>query len=275
MMRAAAPATVGRAADGRSDPDDVTVYVATMDGRIEAANYPDGRYALRVYNQGVPSGSPAFAQVINLEGRGLAASRNAALRDARPGIFVVTDNDVRFVPGFERAIRAAYAARPDADMILFSIRTPSGRPFGRYPTSDRRVGMLDVLHRCSIEITFRAESIARAGLRFDERFGLGSTWRTGEDVVFLRDAVGAGLSVWSSPHVIAEHPEASSGAAHDAPMLSAKGAMLTRMYGPLGVPMAIAYALRKRRTCVPPMPPVRAALAALQGAARFGRMRTR
>jgi hypothetical protein len=257
-----------RTADAAASTD-LTVHVATMDGEWVPEHYPTGPYTLRLYNQGRPAPSPAFATLVNLASRGLARSRNAALASELPGIFVVTDNDVRFMPGFERTILDAYARCPDADVILFEIRTPHGRPFGRYPIGPRRLGALGVLHRCSIEITFRTDAVRRAGLRFDERFGLGARHPTGEDIIFLQDALDAGLRVWSVPQCIAEHPAASSGAAHDRALFGDKAAMFVRMHGWAGVPMALAYAVRKRRACRPPLGLIDALRAALQGAVRF------
>jgi len=192
-----------------------------------------------------PSGR---GRVFDYAERGLSKSRNRALQHAAAGIALIADDDVRHPPAAPARVAAAFAAHPRADIITFQAQTPAGAPFKKYQTRARRHTARSIMRVSSWEIALRVESIRAAGLRFDERFGLGAEFPTGEENIFLIDALRRGLRLRYQPQVIAIHPAASSGAdLSTAAAIEAKGAAHRRMFGAAFLPVALAFAVKKYR----------------------------
>lgn len=126
--------------------------------------------------------------------RGLSKSRNLAVRYVKGGICAYCDNDVKYHEDYESRIMSAYERHRDADVIVFFIR----RPERQKPVikGDARLGFLKSMKIFSPEITFKKESLERAGLKMDEDFGAGARFGMGEENIFLFDAKRKGLSVW-------------------------------------------------------------------------------
>jgi len=207
----------------------------------------DSPLASTVNSQSTATASPRV-RVFDYAESGLSRSRNRALSNAGADIAVIADDDVRHPPAAPARVAAAFAAHPQADIITFQAQTPAGAPFKRYPAHARRHTVRSVMRVSSWEIALRLESIRAAGLRFDERFGLGAEFPTGEENIFLVDALRRGLAVRYQPQVIAIHPAASSGAdLSTAAAVRAKGAAFRRMFGAAFLPVALAFAVKKYR----------------------------
>ena len=99
----------------------------------------------------------------------------------------------------------------------------------------------------SIEIAFRRDRIIQNKLYFDLRFGLGSDFPTGEEVIFLSDALKMNLKIKYIPKVIVIHPAQSSGGAYtnNPKLIQAKGAMFYRIFGFWGYFISILFAVKK------------------------------
>lgn len=184
--------------------------------------------------------------VIEKEERGLSKSRNVAIRAAdRGSICLVADDDVYFEPNMFDSIAEAYEAYPDADIITFAAKTPEGEFFKNYAAAPFRHDIKSVAKVSSIEMTFRLDSIREAGLRFDERFGLGTEYPTGEEFIFLTDALKKGLKIYFYPKPLAVHPKESSGSFFTEKSMIGKGAMLSRVFGIKGYIVALLFVVKK------------------------------
>ena len=144
-----------------------------------------------------------------MEGRGLSRNRNLAMQTAvsllqdqlEDAIFVVADDDEKLDAAAFHHLRTAYAQRPRMDIALMRVRSINDQLYFKpYPQKET-----DFRHRpryyypCSWEITFRSR-VWHTGLRFDERFGLGSDELcAGEEDIFLTDALRRGLRIQILP----------------------------------------------------------------------------
>jgi glycosyltransferase involved in cell wall biosynthesis len=180
--------------------------------------------------------------------RGLSASRNRALAQARADICLITDDDVEFKDGIEQSILRVFEEYPEADIVTFQAHTPEGEPFKpNYRDVSFWHNRKSIMRVCSIEIAFRRSSVIGAGVEFDERFGLGAKFATGEEIIFLSDCLQAGLRILYYPLPIVMHPKESSGAqlAGNSSLIQAKGAMFYRIFGVPGFAVSVLFALRK------------------------------
>jgi len=233
------------------------LLVATVDGGFFARGYAPPFDDCLVINQinrpgeiSRPGESACAdaARTFDYGETGLSRSRNRALQRAAADIVVIADDDVRHPAGAQETVARAFAAHPRADIITFQARTPDGAPFKRYPSRARRHTTRSIMRVSSWEIALRLESVRAAGLRFDERFGLGAEFPTGEENIFLLDALRRGLTLRYVPQPIAIHPRFSSGADFStAAAVAAKGAVFGRMFGAASAPVEFAFACKKYR----------------------------
>ena len=229
------------AEDSRSPPEpEVELLVACMNRREPPpvlARFASGaeRPALLVINQCTDIDPPAElalpgVRMVSVRERGLSRSRNRALALARGKLLAFCDEDLEYLPESLAVLRRGFAAHPRAAIVTFQFRArETGKPWKRYAPRPLEHGPLSVASVSTVEIALRR---AQAGhLRFDERFGLGAELASGEENIWLIDALREGLRVGYYPEPLCDHPGLSTGhrpwSEADA---RAKGALLRRMY---------------------------------------------
>ncbi len=182
---------------------------------------------------------------IETEQRGLSRSRNMAISEADSDICILCDNDVEYLPDYEKSILEGFARHPDADLIIFYIKRKE-KPVPNYPRA-KRMGYLSVLKIFSPEIAFKRNSIG--GICFDERFGAGSgQYIMGEENIFLYDCLKKGLKIWYEPVQIAALREEESTwfRGYDEVFFVSRGADYAAMSRWFSYILIWQFALRKR-----------------------------
>lgn len=194
---------------------------------------PDVRYTVSVQNPGNKTDIPALlssrpdVNVSFVDGTGLSRNRNNALSMATGDICLIADDDNRYLTEYIDNILDAWSGNPDADIITFQAQTYDGAPLHPYPAP----------YVCSVEITFRRSSVIGHGLRFDERFGLGSQLLcAGEEDVFMADAQRAGLNIKYIPKIIVQTQgvTTATGFIGNKKLQITKGATFRHVYGVCG-----------------------------------------
>lgn len=164
---------------------------------------PDVHYTVSV-QYGIREQAPSIPTILltrpdvtvtTLTGVGLSANRNNAIRHAKGDICLIADDDNRYLPEHIETILAAWRENPQADILTFQAQTYNGELLHPYPAT----------YVCSVEITFRRNSILSNNLFFDERFGLGSPLLcAGEEEIFITDARRLSLSIKFIPSPIVQ-----------------------------------------------------------------------
>lgn len=189
----------------------------------------------------VPAGS-GTARCFSMPERGVGLSRNTALLHARGDICLFSDEDIVLAKGYEKQILRAYKELPDADMILFnvkvaparktywneSIRPVSYRNYGRYP---------------AYSITARLNALRRANVQYSLLFGGGARYSNGEDSLFLRDCLRAGLKVYAHTVCIGEEKERQSTwfSGYHEKFFRDRGVLYHYLYGKLAAVLAFRF----------------------------------
>lgn len=132
--------------------------------------------------------------------RGLTKSRNAAIEKSRSDICMLCDDDEVFAPDYEEKILSSYNELPDADIIIFKMLD---RPTA---LGDKtvRIKFPKTMKVSSWQISFRRESLIKAGVRFDPLLGAGTENGAEEELKFLLDCQKAGLKIYYVPKEIAQ-----------------------------------------------------------------------
>ena len=185
---------------------------------------------------------------ISSKERGLAKSRNLAIRSSDADVCLFTDNDVVFKDGYVEKIKAAYRKYPEADIIAFTVTTDDDeRTVSKLKTGEvNRVMSMKV---SSVQISFKREIVEKNNLFLNEKFGAGSDYfNSGEENIFLYQAIKKGLKMYYVDEEIASVSfEESTWYGKDIEKdLLTKGAMFYTMSSFLYPLYNIQFILRKR-----------------------------
>jgi hypothetical protein len=186
-------------------------------------------------------------RIFSMSEKGLSKSRNCLLNNSTEDILIISDDDVKYVDNLLNVIEESYRNYPEADIITFQIKTPDDNYYKNYEEKPFWHTKKTILKVSSIEITVKRKSIISKELQFDENFGLGSTFPTGEEAIFLNDSLNKGLKILYVPIHISTHPIESSGKQfnRNISLIEAKGALLFRLYKKLGYIASILFAIKK------------------------------
>lgn len=225
------------------------ILISTTDSKFLARlnNVPTDYLVInQLINDSTSVGGPS---VLSYREIGLARSRNRAIDMATGDICLISDDDVEYLPEIVSVIQSAFDQNPDADIITFQIEAPDGQSFRPYREGPFWHNKRSVMSVCSVEIAFRRKAILASHLKFDERFGLGACFPTGEEIIFLCDAIDKGLKILSYPSFIVTHPLETSGARlrNNPQLIEAKGAMFSRIFGIYSFFISFLFAQRKYR----------------------------
>ena len=224
------------------------ILIATMHEMFFKNNIkvPADYLVVNQYQEGQPSTDTSVKNLYHFKEKGLSRSRNHALELTDADIVLLSDDDIHYLPSIEETIITAFNAHPEADIITFQIETPEGNPFRNYASKPFWHTKKSLLSVCSVEIAMRVKSINNIQLRFDESFGLGTDFPSGEENIFLTDALKKGLKILYLPYPIVIHPLESSGSSYDIlAVTQAKGALFYRIFGILAYPISIIFAYKK------------------------------
>ena len=151
-------------------------------------------------------------RMYNSQERGISRSRNLAIGKSTADVCVLADDDIIYRDGYRSSILEAFSSIEDADIIVFNINSLDRdiRPQEQLFTKVSVVPWFKTYS--SVHIAFRRESILRADISFDSRFGTGSgVFTMGEDSLFMRACHRAGLHIYKFPAVIADlHSDSST-----------------------------------------------------------------
>lgn len=140
---------------------------------------------------------------------GLAVARNTGIAAACGSLIAFTDDDCEPEPGFFQALAQAFAA--DEGPVLRGGRVELGdardlpvtiKPDIEPATLDRTLHPGGFIHGCNM--AFPRTLIEAIG-PFDERFGAGAPFRSGEDTDFTHRAFKAGFPVVYCPDIVVRH----------------------------------------------------------------------
>ena len=188
-------------------------------------------------------------QVFTMPERGVGLSRNTALLHASADVCVFMDEDVVLSEDYEAQIRKAYEQLPDADMILVNVKVaPSRRTY--WNEDIHRVGRCNYGRYPGYSITARREALLRANVHYSLLFGGGARYSNGEDSLFLRDCLKAGLKIYSHTVCIGEETERESTwfSGYHEKFFRDRGVLYRYLYGRLALFLALRFLWVHRKT---------------------------
>ncbi|MEY4263009.1 MAG: hypothetical protein RLY88_717 [Actinomycetota bacterium] len=185
-------------------------------------------------------------RVIWLDSRGVAKSRNEALRQARGKYLIFADDDIIFAEDGLATALAHFEANPGTAFILGAAVDEKGRLRKRYPRQVTTLTKFNSAKAATYEMLVRVDESRCAGVFFDENFGAGAVNYLGDEYIFIADLIDKKLKCEFLPVVLAQHPTDSSGSGWGTERdVIARSKIFTRIFG-AGPAVAIraGFALR-------------------------------
>lgn len=192
----------------------------------------------------VPNGT---ARCFSMPERGVGLSRNTALLHAAGEIVLFSDEDIVLSSDYAEKVTDAYRALPDADLILFNVKVaPARRTY--WNRSICRVTWKNYGRYPAYSISAKLSSLRRANVHYSLLFGGGAKYSNGEDSLFLRDCLRAGLTVYAHTACIGEEKERPSTwfQGYTEKFFRDRGVLYHHLYGGLAKPLALRFLLVHR-----------------------------
>ncbi len=236
-------------------PVTVTVAISTLGHRVGRIRLPtpqpDIDYLILLQApQNAPAGTKEALQagrddvvILSREDQGLSNSRNAGLEHAQGDLVLFSDDDVALNVEGIVALRDQFTH--DTNLVL-----AAGWRVERLPkvASVKKLTRFNSGRICAPEFMVSKRNTLALAVRFDLEFGLGARYEVGEDYVFITDILRAGGVGCIVPVAMGSHPHASTGDEWSDPnLLSARQAVISRVFGKWAGPIRFAYGLRHRR----------------------------
>ncbi len=133
--------------------------------------------------------------------RGVGRSRNNALLRATSEISMFSDGDIEYYPDYAKKITDEFIAHPEADLIFFNFDVDSSRQTYHTETF-HKVSWYNAGRYPTFCMAIRTAQMHAHNLTFSLLFGGGARFSNGEDSLFIRDCMQAGLKAYASPVVL-------------------------------------------------------------------------
>ena len=150
---------------------------------------------------------------INMSARGVGLSRNTALMNASADIVLFADDDVVYCNQYGIGVLQAFSDKDDADVICFNINlVNSNKNIGghRNNTCEKRLRVYNSMRYGACLIAARRKVLLRERINFSLLFGGGAEFNSGEDSIFIKDCLDAGLHLYSATFFLGDVDDSKS-----------------------------------------------------------------
>lgn len=179
---------------------------------------------------------------------GLCRNRNACLAHATAPFVLISDDDLDYEEDDLKRALQTFRENPELAILTFRYRNrqfPKSYPSFEFPLTSRPKGY----SACSFEIGLNLRNILKHGRlpHFNEHFGIGTEFGSGEEEILIHDLLKAGHKGRFFPVEICEHfgPTTGERDRSEPRFIACKGAVISHIY-PLSWPLRlIAHMLRE------------------------------
>lgn len=226
-----------------------TMHQSNMD-IFNSMNIKSDALAINQYNDEYKSETVIHdgnvLRMICVHERGLSRSRNLAIQNSTADICVIADEDLVYRDDYAQTIMDAYKQYPEADIIAFSVPCSNAQ----CPTNiikHMNVNALESMKLCSVQLTFKRDSIIGNKISFNNLFGAGSFFISGEENIFLIECIKKGLKIMyiNKEIAIVNHNGSTWFKGFNELYFRTKGAMFYEMSSVLWLPLVLQYIVRK------------------------------
>ncbi len=150
---------------------------------------------------------------ISMPERGIGLSRNTALLHSSAEIILFADDDMVYRNGYEENVIHAFRKHKDADIVCFNIKlVNSNKNIGghRDNLKNKKLNIFNSMRYGATLIAARRKSLLRERISFSLLFGGGAEFNSGEDSIFIKDCLDAGLKLYSDIYCLGSVDDSKS-----------------------------------------------------------------
>ena len=156
---------------------------------------------LNDYQEKIISGNKVKLVTTNTQGVGI--NRNIALLNSSADILIFADDDMKYSEDYVENVIKAFEQLPQADVIIFSCNlTKNNEIFKKIENKIERKRFYNCLKYGTYTFAVRKNSLLKNNIFFNELFGGGAKYSSGEDSIFLRECFSKKLKVYSHNYII-------------------------------------------------------------------------
>ena len=142
-------------------------------------------------------------KMITTNTRGVGLNRNIALLAADAEILLFADDDVVYYDDMPEAVIGAFRENPQADVLIFGMDiTRNGQITEHRHLKRQRLHVWNAMRFGTYRIAARKSKLLQHGIMFNQNFGGGCRFSSGEDSLFLKSCFDAGLRVYAHEYVL-------------------------------------------------------------------------
>lgn len=187
-----------------------------------------------------------LVKVYSVDDKGLSKSRNTALLKCTGDLLCIADDDMVYSDTYVSDIINEFERNPNADAILFYVKSINGREGSKNIKRSGRLGRVEYKEFCSVEIVIKRDKLMASNIWFNTLFGSGSIYKCGEDSIFLNELLRNGFVIYKSDVQIAtvDMSESSWFNGYNEEFFFNKGALVYHIYGKMWPLVVIALSLK-------------------------------
>lgn len=189
-------------------------------------------------------------KLISTTTRGTSRNRNIAMAysNQKTEIFILADDDLIFVDGYEQLVLEEFEKHPEAEAIKFNLhdlsdtRKISMKQIQKFEKATRR----NMSSSGVWGVAIKRVALNRFNLKFREDFGPGTENYCGEDTIFLMNMIDKGVKFYRSPVDIAgiDQSESSWFQGHNERYFTTVGMVIGTVYPLISYLLVIRSAIR-------------------------------
>lgn len=186
---------------------------------------------------------------IKINRKGLSHSRNVGLKHISGTIVTFSDDDCWYDDDSFSIVEQTFSENT-CDIACFQIFDPiSNQYYKNYSqTPEATVSNKSLFRKSSIEIFLNLKNIDKEKLKFDENFGLGAKYPSGEENIFLSDMKKQNMLISYFPRKIVYHLKPNIATRLTPKSFIGKGPMFKRIYNtPVALCILFLFFFKKFR----------------------------
>lgn len=176
---------------------------------------------------------------------GLSKSRNRLISNATGDYCFIADDDMTYYDNHVQIAEEAIKKYPDTAAFIFNLDNMGSRYVIK---EDFEVTELSYQRFGSVRILFNRKKIVDANIKFDERFGSGSFYSSGEDTIFMKDILNNNLDIIAVSNKIGkleDDRESTWFEGFNEKYFFDKGALYRALYPKIHLAWIILFSIRK------------------------------
>lgn len=186
---------------------------------------------------------------VHAEGIGCSNSRNATMDLVSGDIYTFTDDDCWYDDKTLEIVKE-YFDKYSPDIASFQHIDPKiNKSTINYP-KNKILGLnkRQLLKQATLDMWFNSNSIDPSCNKFDERFGIGTAYNSGEENIFIMDAYRSGIrKIFYFPVITSYHPYKAVNYIDENSFVG-KGPLFKRLFGTVpGFFIFILFSIKKRK----------------------------